>query len=370
MSKIIKNEYQPDFVSPPGETLAETLEFIGMSQSELARRIGRPIKTINEIVNGKTSITPETALQLERAVGVSNRFWLNRESDYRASVAKEAENETFRRLSGWIKRFPVVQMVRYGWIPASQTVEDSARALLSFFGVTSNQEYEDVYEMTRVAFRRSRKVKSNPDAIAAWFRKGVLDAQATECLSYDEGAFRKALDEIRSLTAFGPESLEARLTSLCSQSGVAVVFVRELRGAPVNGATSWLSPRKAMIALSLRHRTNDVLWFSFFHEAAHLLKHSRRAVFVDSGSEGSGTDDIEREADDFASDFLIPKRELAALLATGDNSRAAVENFAKSIGVASGIVVGRLQHEGYLPHSHLNGLKLRLEWSGCERYTG
>ena len=74
MVNVLKNEYHPDVVSPPGETLAETLEEIGMSQSDLARRMGRPLKTINEIVQGKAAITADTALQLERVWNIPASF--------------------------------------------------------------------------------------------------------------------------------------------------------------------------------------------------------------------------------------------------------------------------------------------------------
>ena len=83
MSNVIQNQYTPDYVSPPGETLQEVLEERGMSQAELAERTGRPKKTINEIINGKAAITPETALQLERVLGIPASFWNNRERRYR-----------------------------------------------------------------------------------------------------------------------------------------------------------------------------------------------------------------------------------------------------------------------------------------------
>ena len=82
-------QYKPDFVTPPGETLEEILEVIGMSQVDLARRMGRPTKTINEIIKGKTGITPETALQLELVLDTPARFWINREKRYRESLARE-----------------------------------------------------------------------------------------------------------------------------------------------------------------------------------------------------------------------------------------------------------------------------------------
>ncbi len=85
-------QYIPDFVSPPGETLLEVLETRGMSQAELAERTGRPKKTINEIIKGKTAITPETALQFEFVLGVPARFWNQREQNYREFLARQREN--------------------------------------------------------------------------------------------------------------------------------------------------------------------------------------------------------------------------------------------------------------------------------------
>lgn len=89
MSSDIDNQYTPDYVSPPGETLQEMLEERGMSQTELAIRTNIPIKTINEIINGKAAITPETALQFERVLGAAVSFWNNRERHYREALAQQ-----------------------------------------------------------------------------------------------------------------------------------------------------------------------------------------------------------------------------------------------------------------------------------------
>lgn len=82
------NEYQPDFASHPGETLRDILEEKGMTQSQLAKQMGRPRKTINEIIQGKASITPQTAIQLERVLGASAEFWINREGQYRLNLER------------------------------------------------------------------------------------------------------------------------------------------------------------------------------------------------------------------------------------------------------------------------------------------
>ncbi len=97
MINTIQNEYMPESVSPPGETLQELLEEKGMTQAELAQRMGRPKKTINEIVKGKAEITPDTSLQLERVLGIPSSFWNNRERAYRESLARKKEEEWLQK---------------------------------------------------------------------------------------------------------------------------------------------------------------------------------------------------------------------------------------------------------------------------------
>jgi addiction module HigA family antidote len=69
-----KKGVETDYAVIPGETLLEHLEAKGMSQAELAARTGRPLKTINEIIKGKAAITTDTALQLERVLGIPASF--------------------------------------------------------------------------------------------------------------------------------------------------------------------------------------------------------------------------------------------------------------------------------------------------------
>jgi len=62
----------------PGEMLLEEfLKPLGMTQSELAKRIFVSFPRINEIINGHRGITPDTALRLSRLFGTTPEFWLN-----------------------------------------------------------------------------------------------------------------------------------------------------------------------------------------------------------------------------------------------------------------------------------------------------
>ena len=133
----------------------------------------------------------------------------------------------------------------------------------------------------------------------------------------------------------------------------------------LSGAARWLSPRKAVIQLSARHKSDDHLWFSFFHEAAHILLHSKKGIFVD---EAKGADaELEAEANEWASNALIPRRAWQQFVETSPRSARIVREFADEQGIAPGIVVGMLQHKGHLPWTHLNGLKVRLSWHAPEQ---
>ena len=129
------------------------------------------------------------------------------------------------------------------------------------------------------------------------------------------------------------------------------------------------NPRKAVIQLTARHKSDDHLWFSFFHEAAHIVLHSKKGFFVDETNGGSDSE-LEEEANDWASDILVPRKEWQRFVDTSILNEGTVKAFADDQGIAPGIVVGRLQHLGLLPWSRLNDLKVRLEWESPEMGLG
>jgi hypothetical protein len=169
------------------------------------------------------------------------------------------------------------------------------------------------------------------------------------------------LSEIRSLTTHAPDDFIPTMTQLCADVGVAVVFVHEIPRLRTSGATRWLNSSKAMIQLSLLYKRDDQLWFTFFHEAGHILLHGKNDIFL----EGKGVaGNKENEANRFAADFLIPPLEYHNFNPRRRHfSEAEIINFAKRLGIAPGIVVGRLHHDRYLPITHLQHLKRPLMWS-------
>jgi HTH-type transcriptional regulator/antitoxin HigA len=354
-----------DYAVVPGETLAEFLEDRGMSQAELARRTARPLKTINEIIKGKASITPETAIQLERVLGVTASFWNSLDANYREDLARLQERLRLERNVGWLDLFPIREMLGRGLLRERHDKPTQVAELLNFFGVSSPEAWNRQWAVTTPQFRQSTAFQVSETALAVWLRWGEVDGADIHCERFDEKRFETSLAKARRLTRETPDVFVPALQRCCAAAGAAVVFTPELPKTRVSGATRWLSPDKALIQLSLRYKRDDALWFSFFHEAGHVLLHGRRRALVETDQgRGSATPQEEADADRFASDMLIPPRDYDRLARLDTFEAVTIERFAEEIGVAPGIVVGRLQHDGLLPWNSSSGrLRRRLRWS-------
>ncbi len=360
---VTKTRAWPDIAIPPGELLEETLESLGMSQAELARRTGRPVQAINEIVRGSKEITPETALQFERVLGVPAHVWVRLEADYRYNLARLQDKKRLEDEIPLAKKYPYKEMASYGWVPDVADDETKVVELLRFFRVSSLRHLES--RELSVVWRQSTKVEISREALLAWLARGEHEAEASGVTTeFDRDQVRRRLPELRRLTREKPEVFAPRLRQLLADCGVAVAFVPYLKKTGAHGATQWLG-QKALVQFSVHYKWGDIFWFSVFHELGHLLLHHRRGVFVNPvGGEKSSE---EKEADVFASDTLIPPERYAQFRARFDRPFASgVEAFAKEIEIAPGVIVGRLQYDQVLPPSHLNQLRPRFKLVSME----
>ncbi|WP_194724100.1 helix-turn-helix domain-containing protein [Noviherbaspirillum malthae] len=364
-NKIAQRPFTPNYAIPPGDSLIELLEALGLSQADLAERTGRPKKTINEIAKGKAAITPETALQFERVLGVPSSYWNALEQNYRAALARIDERQRLSQHIDWLSGFPITEMIRRAWIKARNDKVELVEELLSFFGVASPDAWNDVWCRGKeaTAFRKSPTHDSNELSLTAtWLRRGELEGRKVNCAAFDATKFKTALAQIRPLTAHQDINTAIKTTiETCAAAGVAVVLVQEFPKLGVCGATRWLSSEKALIQLSLHYKRHDQLWFSFFHEAGHILLHGKRDIFVEQKKASNALE--EEEANQFAADLLIPPETYRTFVAGGDYSAVAIADFAKSLGIAPSIVVGRLQHDKVISFSERNEFRVRVDWA-------
>lgn len=341
--------YEPDYAIPPGEVIAEFIEEQGMTQVELARRLGVTTKHLNQLVGGTVSLSNEIAIALERVTGAPARFWNAIEANFQDFEAREREAEDLRADLPWLEELPLKELIAQGHVADKRARPiDQLREVLKFFGVAGRSSFDEV--CASAAYRKSSAYTSDQYAIAAWLRVGEIRATDVRCPDFDKTAFRAALREVRGLTRIeDPNLWLPQLTKLCAATGVVVLLVPPIGKSRVSGAARWLTPEKALIQLSLRGRWAEAFWFTFFHEAAHILLHSKKRTFID---DDNGSDELEVEADRFALDFLIPREHLPRLGTL--RTAADVRRFAAEIGVGSGIVAGRLHKENLIPKNWFN----------------
>ena len=348
--------YRPDYAIPPGDTLRAVIEANRMTQADLSRRAGMSSKHINQIIQGIASITPDTALALERVLGVPAQFWNALEANHQARELRLRDRVVTEEDAAWLARLPTKELQRRGIIESAVDPADLRDKVLRFFGVASRPSWESIWTAPDAAFRKSRVFESDPYATAAWLRIGELRATDIDVQPFSRTGFESALLVIRGLMNADPEAFEPEMKRAAAETGVIIVIVGEVKGSRVNGATRWLSPTRALIQLSVRHRWEDVFWFSFFHEAGHVLLHGKRDAFVDDGKTRSTEED---EADAFAQGVLIPQRFESDLLRVRTVPQA--RTLASSLDVPPGIVIGRLQREGVIPHNVGNEQRRRFQ---------
>lgn len=334
-----KYTFQPDFAVAPGNTLREVMASLDMNQKDLARRLELTEQTLIRIFKGEQPISYSTANRLELVTRVPAHFWNNLEAGYREQLAKIEERERLEADIEWLKAIPVKELISRGCFEAQPDKVSVLRETLKFYGVSGVDAWRDVWNVPAVAARRSPCFESRPGDASAWIRQGEIQARAIECQAYDKKKFKDALVAIRGLTKEMPEVFEPEMKRLCAESGVAVSFVREMKKVPWSGATKWLTPNKAMVLLCLRGKGEDKFWFSFFHEAGHVLHDSKKDLLI---NDGSHDDPREDRANQYAADLLIPPKYNEYICHI--RSKAEVFALAAELDIAPGIVAGRYQH--------------------------
>ena len=356
-------EFAPDWVSPPGDTIADLIEERDWTQVQLSERLGYTKKHVSQLINGKAPITEETALKLVKVLGSTEKFWLNREADYRAQLAQIEEKKLLESWTDWLDDLPVKELMKQGAIATRRLIAKYKPAIvkemLVFFGVASPDDYHRCYSEQKLSYRRTKEQQSDSGAISSWLRLGEIEAEKRECSKYSKTKFQQASRRIRELTTLPADEFLPKIERLCRDSGVVFVLVPSIPKAHVSGVARWLNPHKAVIQLSLYGKSNDKFWFTLFHEVAHILLHGKDDIFLDEWESGKSlVSDQENQANQWSRDFLIPPQyqsELSTL-----KSKAAVAAFAQKISVHPGVVVGRLQHDNIIPLSWMNEFKEKV----------
>ncbi|GAA5269326.1 ImmA/IrrE family metallo-endopeptidase [Vibrio cholerae] len=354
---LVSNDFNPDWVSPPGDTIIDLMDEVGLSIEELSKQIGLPKSKGQSLIEGELDIGDQLASRLEATFDVSKKFWLSRENAYRKHIVKQEEiNRT------WLDSLPVRDMSKYGWIPKGLTGKKKLMECLNFFGVGSVSEWLSVYENRSlpVAFRKTASFPTAPLAELAWLRRAEIISSKNRCYDWDRDLLIDSLNDIRCLSVLpDPRVFLPKLRSILAACGVSLVILQTPQGCRASGATCFFEKDKATLIMSFRYLQDDHFWFTLFHEIGHLILHEKEIVRLE-GSESDDSSRIEEdEANEFARNVLIPKEYQSQMKYFSLRNWREIVRFSKRIGISKGIVLGQLQHMKLIPFSHLNRLKVK-----------
>ena len=340
----------PAQIFPPGEFIRDELAERGWKQEDLARILGRPLPTVNQIIGGKTAITPETAHELAEAFGTSAEMWMNLESMYRLANASRPNGQV-RNRARLYEVAPIREMVRRRWIKKTDGPPQLEAELKRFFRVDSLESVPDLAAAARSSAHTEEDVVA---AQVVWCFRAKQLASAIRVARFTKRAFQDGLKALRVLLQ-QPEGVQ-EVPRVLASMGIRFVVVERLRGTRIDGAALWLDRQKKtspVIAVSMRHKRVDCFWHTIFHELVHI-QNGDETLDVSLVGEGRTASEeqpeIERSTDAEAANMLIPVDELDGFIIRVQPffSKDRIRGFAKRIGVYPGIVVGQLQHRGLI----------------------
>jgi HTH-type transcriptional regulator/antitoxin HigA len=339
---------------PPGDFLKDELDVRGWTQEEFAAIIGRPTTLVNQIVLGKRAITPEAAAEIGAALGVEAEYWLNLETTYRLWLVRQQKDtpalERITRLAKLRERFPVREMTKRGWIAPTKDPDALEREILA---LAKAKRLEDVGSSAlSFAARQTYYGLDLKPTQEAWLWRVRQIAEAMPMKrAYSEAALRLCLGKLRTLT--GEVELAAEIPTLLADAGVRFLIVEGLPGARVDGVTMWLNAKTPVVAMTLRYDRIDNFWFVLRHEIEHVLRGDGRDQAVVDVDTGPGAERAarpvpkeERNANEAAEAFLIPKREFVNFLKDliEAYSEQKVIDFAQRWSIHPAIVVGQIHN--------------------------
>lgn len=340
--------------TPPGATIREQLVNRGMSQKEFATRMEMSEKHICNLLNGDVQLTFDMAVRLEMVLGVPAQFWSNLESIYRDKLVRikiENEMEDDLMLS---KKMPYSEMAKQGWVPKTTVARERVINLRKHFEVVKLSLIGDS-RLNCIACRRMAGSEKADYALLAWAQRAKIEARSINTAPIDIKLLKKRIPDIRKMTVLKPSEFCNKLINLLSECGVALVFLPHIGGSFLHGATFY-DGNKIVVGLTVRGKYADKFWFSLFHELAHI-------ILGHIGQPNGTTQQNEDDADAFARETLIPSNQFDAFVKQNDYSIVVVRNFADRIGIDVGIVVGRLQCDGYIDYSWYNNMKTKYSLS-------
>jgi HTH-type transcriptional regulator/antitoxin HigA len=339
---------RPAEVFPPGEYLLDELNARGWTQTEFAEIISRPVRLVNEIINGKRGVTPETATEFGAALGTSAELWMNLDSAYSLWKLGDTNTDEIIHRATMRKAYPIRDMTLRGWIQSSESTQIILNQLFRFFEINSLDERPKL--ATAAVLRRSNTLSEDLNSVQiAWLYRVKHIANSMQVTNYSENILREALVDLNAYRE-NPDEIYL-IPKLLEKCGIRFVIVETLPSSKIDGVTFWLNSYSPVIGMSLRFDRIDNFWFVLRHEIEHVLNgNGIDTIIVDSDLDitciNTESQTIEEKiANNAAAEFCISQKDLDDfIIKTAPHiSRVKLLEFAGAYKVHPGLVVGQLQ---------------------------
>lgn len=363
MSNVI--EYKELIAFHPGYYVKDLIDDQGITQEELAKRLQTTPKTVSDLVNGRINLTDEMVLKLSIVFGTSTSMWLNLNQKFIKKKLEIEEKKQLDRECELVKLLDYKFWVNLGVVKETRLTAEKVKELQRYLRVSSLSVLQERDFLVQYRTSVSEVQDVNVINANAWVQTAINIGAAKDTDVFDRKKLKSVLPEIRDMTVQKPEEFMPRMKELLADCGVAFVILPNLKNCGVNGAVKWLGKDKAVLALNDRRKYADIFWFALFHELGHVFQQRLTMLIVSDANKDQLREDkrlekLEEEADAFSCSVLIPEKEYREFLdeTGGHFNSEVVTSFAERINTLPGIVIGRLQHDGYLDQkSALNSLK-------------
>lgn len=333
----------------PGDEIKKLLKERNWTQDDLAKILGRPLKTVSFIIKGRQSITPEMAVSLGAAFGINPEKWLELDSEYRLSLV-DMDSKKIKKRARLYDYAPIKDMEKRRWIPHATSPEEQEKFLCHFYEIDSLEDEPQI----SVATRKPTEDITLTSSQKAWCFRAKKIAKAIQVSPFKKNKLDEASLRLRELAAY-PE--EARhVAKILAEYGIRYIVIEPLPGAKIDGATLWLDEKSPVIVMSLRYDRIDAFWFTLLHEFSHIV-HGDASIDDDLCGEGQVPSiakiESERRADMEATEQLIPSKRLSSFIMRVSPlySKKRIIQFAHTVKIHPGVIVGQLQHMGEIGFS-------------------
>lgn len=362
MSKV---EYKDIIAFHPGYYVKDIIEDLEMSQCEFAKRLEITDKTLSKLLSGEAPLSKEIAKKMSQMLGTSVEVWLELQKKYEYKCCQIEQMKDLEKEVDCLENIDYRYFSKLNVVAPTKDKKEKVQNLRKYLQVASlcTLGKPDLLAACKTSVPEV-EVKHVINA-NAWIQTGINFAKNMVCEPFDGKKLKDVLMEIRQMTLQEPAIFYSRLQTVLAECGVALVALPYLKNSGINGAVKWLNNDKVLLLINDRKKTADLFWFALFHELKHILQKRKKMVYISYVNKedyrltlGADDEESEKEANQFAADFLLPPKQYQKFITADDFREEKVKSFAEEIGVNFSIIIGRLQHDGHVDwKDKLSGLK-------------